>query len=563
MAGRSTGVMLALGAAISMLAAMPANAAVTCTYDAGTLGGTLFVQLGATDDWVELEVAAGFLEVIDLSTGTNLGCPGAGGPATVTNTEGVIVNDNSDDPGTPAGADGNVNVTIVEPAGFSPGKTQEAGSAAFSELEIAVNFGAGVDGLVLIGDDPPNTWRVGTGGLDWNAGVPDPSPDADVTPQGADHFTLQGAAGNDSLSARGGPGIGAAVSSASMTLLGRDGDDVLEGGDAAGTSEGDGDVLAGGDGDDVLRGFGGADGFLPGGGGDIVEGGAGVDGIAFPTVSTDLAVDLGRAGPQATGEGTDTIGGIENATGSDGNDTLTGTAGPNSLRGADGNDTLDGRGGPDTLGGGVGIDTVSYAQAPAGVSVNLTTGTVTGGAGDDTTGEVENLIGSPFADTLTGTALANSIVGLAGTDQVTALAGADSVDVRDGEADTASCGTEVDTATADHQTLDTVDADCETVSFAPDTTPPETTKGKGPKRKVKTKKSKAKLKFAFSSPETGVTFECRLDKKSFASCTSPAKAKVKAKRKPKKHTFAARAVDAAGNADPTPVEFAFKLSRKR
>ena len=39
--------------------------------------------------------------------------------------------------------------------------------------------------------------------------------------------------------------------------------------------------------------------------------------------------------------------------------------------------------------------------------------------------------------------------------------------MRDGEADTASCGTEIDTAIADQQTLDVVDPDCETVSFLP------------------------------------------------------------------------------------------------
>lgn len=62
----------------------------------------------------------------------------------------------------------------------------------------------------------------------------------------------------------------------------------------------------------------------------------------------------------------------------------------------------------------------------------------------------------------------------------------------------------------------------------PDTTAPETIKGKGPANTIRTRKKKLKVKFAFSSPEAGATFECILDHK---ACASPAKVKVKAKRK--------------------------------
>ncbi len=63
----------------------------------------------------------------------------------------------------------------------------------------------------------------------------------------------------------------------------------------------------------------------------------------------------------------------------------------------------------------------------------------------------------------------------------------------------------------------------------------------GPQKKTK----KAKAKFTFSSDDTTATFECSLDGKKFASCTSPLKVKVKKKKG--KHTLEVRAVDGNGN----------------
>ncbi len=97
----------------------------------------------------------------------------------------------------------------------------------------------------------------------------------------------------------------------------------------------------------------------------------------------------------------------------------------------------------------------------------------------------------------------------------------------------------------------------------PDTTAPDTAKGKGPKRKVKTRKRKAKVSFRFSASEPATTFECQLDARAVNPCSSPTKAKVKAKRKTKKHRFTVAAVDAAGNVDQTPVVFKFKVKRRR
>ena len=84
-----------------------------------------------------------------------------------------------------------------------------------------------------------------------------------------------------------------------------------------------------------------------------------------------------------------------------------------------------------------------------------------------------------------------------------------------------------------------------------DTTAPETTITKAPK--ARTLKRKAKIKF--SSNEAGVTFECKLDKGGYQACTAPFKKKLD----PGKHTFLVRAIDAAGNIDPTPAKVRFKI----
>jgi hypothetical protein len=90
---------------------------------------------------------------------------------------------------------------------------------------------------------------------------------------------------------------------------------------------------------------------------------------------------------------------------------------------------------------------------------------------------------------------------------------------------------------------------------ARDLFPPETTIGKHPKDKT----TKKKVKFTFDSNEENVTFECKLDKKDYKPCD--AKEKFKAKKKGK-HKLKVRAVDAAGNVDPTPDKDSWKKKEK-
>ena len=114
---------------------------------------------------------------------------------------------------------------------------------------------------------------------------------------------------------------------------------------------------------------------------------------------------------------------------------------------------------------------------------------------------------------------------------------------------------------------ETQDPDTSACNSPPETTAdgtaPETTLTRVPKNKVKTFSRRADVLFEFTSSEPGSTFACSLDGKAFAACDSPHVFKVKAKRKKaKKHEFAVRATDTAGNGDPTPATDEFKVKRK-
>jgi Ca2+-binding RTX toxin-like protein len=205
------------------------------------------------------------------------------------------------------------------------------------------------------------------------------------------------------------------------TLSGNDGNDVLIG--LAGN-----DTLDGGNGNDLLRG---------GVGDDTLIGGAGDDTATYSDATVGVTVNLSLTSAQNTvGAGTDTLTGIENLIGSAFGDTLTGDTAANRIDAGDGDDTLDGgdgddllRGGlgADLITGGLGVDTATYSDAAIGVTVDLsvTVAQDTVGAGSDTLGGIENLIGSAFGDDLTGDAGANRIDAGDGDDTVAGGAGND------------------------------------------------------------------------------------------------------------------------------------------
>jgi Ca2+-binding RTX toxin-like protein len=248
-------------------------------------------------------------------------------------------------------------------------------------------------------------------------------------------------------------------------LYGGFGTDLLQGGEGNDRLEGgaDNDGLDGGAGDDVLIGGAGDDDYSGGDGTDTLD----FSGEAGP-VSVNLSSNSGlfSNSPLATrplnpGEAFDSFGnyeavsGIENliltsrddfvlgsegdnrieagagddaVLGAGGNDLLLGGAGSDSLLGGGGDDRIEGGGdddelsggdGDDRLDGGSGTDTALYNTAAAGVMVTLRLpgdAQNTGGAGVDTLIEVENLVGSQFADTLIGNDYANVLDGRGGAD---------------------------------------------------------------------------------------------------------------------------------------------------
>jgi hypothetical protein len=90
-----------------------------------------------------------------------------------------------------------------------------------------------------------------------------------------------------------------------------------------------------------------------------------------------------------------------------------------------------------------------------------------------------------------------------------------------------------------------------------DTTPPETSLHRisVAKRRVLAPDMKA---FAFVSSETPSTFRCRLDGRPLTVCNPP---KTYRNLKSGRHKFEVFAIDAAGNADPTPAKTRFRIPK--
>ncbi|WP_374375510.1 Hint domain-containing protein [Tabrizicola sp.] len=229
--------------------------------------------------------------------------------------------------------------------------------------------------------------------------------DGDLAYGGADGDLIYGNDGLDTLFGDGG----------NDTLYGDAGNDVLDGGTEA-------DALYGGTGNDTLYGQAGVDTLRGGDGDDLLYGGSEND---------DLA---GEAGNDTLYGGV----GVDALAGGDGNDFLLGEDGADVLDGGAGDDTLRGGAGADSLNGGSGMDFVDYSDSNAGVSVNLSTNSFSGGyaAGDSGAG-VDGIIGSAFNDTLVGfDGSSNSTVagadnytnifyGGAGDDSISGLGGGD------------------------------------------------------------------------------------------------------------------------------------------
>jgi Ca2+-binding RTX toxin-like protein len=188
--------------------------------------------------------------------------------------------------------------------------------------------------------------------------------------------------------------------------------------------------------------------LLGGPGADAFVGNTLTDTVSYAGSTT--AVNIGLSGSPNTGGDAlgDVYTGIENLTGSEADDSISGDAGPNhllgnggndimaggagadNLIGGDGNDLLTGGSGADVMDGGPGSDFSLYTGSPVGVGVDLNTNPQTGGdAAGDVLSTIENLVGSNNDDTLTGDANANALQGEGGHDTIS---GGDNGDVLNG-----------------------------------------------------------------------------------------------------------------------------------
>ena len=180
------------------------------------------------------------------------------------------------------------------------------------------------------------------------------------------------------------------------------------------TGDASANTIDGGHGNDVI------DGGL---GNDIINGGAGID-TAVISGNPNAPFNHGAfanltTGISTGGAGTDTLIGIENLTGSDFKDQLTGNAGDNVLNGGANVDSLFATQGVDVYDGGTGAhDTVYFNGQPAAIA-NLATGTYSFDANNHgTLLNIEDLVGGSGGDTLIGNAAANTLDGMDGDDTI-------------------------------------------------------------------------------------------------------------------------------------------------
>lgn len=369
-------------------------------------GGSVFVlgSLGDGDDSF-------------TSSGLSLGIAGAGGDDTITATGGSyyrVHGNDDDDTITVDGArsgddiDGGVgNDELTQTGGVV---TRLRGSEGNDTLK-----GGSADG------GPGSDTIVGPAVLDWRgAGLP-----LTVT---IDGIANDGVAGQDLDDV--GPLVEVFGGYGPNTLVGGAGPDRLHGG-------GVDDLIVGGPGDDSLDGGGGDDLLRGGTGADVLDGGAGIDDVAdYSDRTIGVGVTLGDGLPDGSPEDGlgDTLVGIDDVWGGDGNDSITGDAGDN---------ILDGGPGADAITGGAGIDYVDYSLRTARVVADPDgapgdDGEV--GEGDTLAADLEVLIGGAGPDVLTGNSLTNVLAGLGGDDLLDARGpGPDGVD----------CGSGVDIALLD------------------------------------------------------------------------------------------------------------------
>jgi Ca2+-binding RTX toxin-like protein len=312
--------------------------------------------------------------------------------------------------------------------------------------------GPGKDVVEVMGLDPTSSFDLGSyqgdGGLDTivfdSPVVADLGSGTAQEPASAVkmHFSgfenLTGLGGNDTLTGDVGPNVLEGIPGDTLrglggddTLIGRNGGAWADYGDASGVTVNLSTGTATGDGIDTLVGI---DDVIGSPGNDSIVGADDAPGVLRGTAGNDTIRAGSIGGVLEGGPGNDDL------RGGDGPDDLHGGAGDDVMLGGPGADGFSGGSGTDRIDGGAGADGWSvvlrssgaHSDEPAteGVVVNLASGVVADdGHGDtDSITSVEKAFGSPFADRLTGSAADNVLSGGGGNDRFVPGSGDDVVE---------------------------------------------------------------------------------------------------------------------------------------
>jgi Ca2+-binding RTX toxin-like protein len=482
-------------------------------------GGTDVLRGGADGDY--LEVAPGSNSTIEGEAGVD-GCRGETFGSCENTTEAVQPrNASTVSVGKTDAGSGSTDVYVTGSSGADTIEAADTGST----VEIGLSGGATFD-----------TTAADAGGCTVSASHASCQLAAPATPNvpALDAIVIAGMGGNDVINATGFPpgvSVVALGGAGEDTVRSGPSEDVLVDGPPSDTSL---DTLEAGAGDDALIHNGGPDRLDGGEGSDLflsvsicdgetINGGSplandrdNASWARLPGTGVDARLDLGVVGevganeaPTCAGGGTfDSLTGIEDLEGSEGNDVLYGNEEANQLLGHHGEDTYRALGGNDTI----------FANSGTRDRV------IDCGEGEDT-----------------------AVIDLAAVGDPTPIG---CEHVREGSAN--EFETEIELPVPAPVTPPPVAPPPPPPVVKkpkPDRTPPRTKLLRRPAKLVRVRPHRAAaVVFRFAANERS-RFECKLDAKPYRRCHSPLRARLR----PGSHTFRVFAIDAAGNRDKTPA----------
>lgn len=222
----------------------------------------------------------------------------------------------------------------------------------------------------------------------------------DTTLAGTFNDSIVGLVGNDLINGLAG----------NDTLIGDAGNDRIFGG------VGNDSIFGGADNDSIV-GDAGSDSLSGGLGNDSIVGGADFDYADYSAVAAAITANLGTGA--ATGEGTDSLNGIEGIIGGSGGDSLTGDGAANYFAGNGGADSISGAAGADSIFGGTGSDTLRGGDDADAVFGGADADSIFGDAGAD------SLFGGDGNDSMDGGAGNDLLEGGLGIDRIDGAGGTD------------------------------------------------------------------------------------------------------------------------------------------